>query len=201
MDCQEIERLLARYLDDDLGAEDRLAMEEHLARCYTCGEELADLRAVLAACDRVLTPPPLKHRFEDLIPHLHTQPPVVQTKRSVWRDVFRTAAAAAMVLLMVGTVDAAVGGMRHVFRTTERALREAPKPNEAGQGLLGWRERIAWAEVACQITEPKEEEKTAEKPEPQKPENTTGLPSRDNRMGVRFADNGDRNGEFRPFVG
>ena len=48
---------LSEYLDGDLGAADRAALERHLASCAACAEALAELRQV-AARAAALTPRP-----------------------------------------------------------------------------------------------------------------------------------------------
>lgn len=49
MDCREYSERVNEYLEGGLGAGERLALEEHLSRCPTCGRELALLRRTLAA--------------------------------------------------------------------------------------------------------------------------------------------------------
>jgi len=44
MECEHIENLLSSYLEDELSAEDRLAVEEHLRSCTDCSFLLDLLR-------------------------------------------------------------------------------------------------------------------------------------------------------------
>ena len=147
MKCQESQSLLFRYVDDDLGAEDRQALERHLAQCYDCQEDLYELQEVLALCDRALTPPPSAHRFKDLVGLLHAEPPPPMPAHSLWRDAFRMAVAAAMVLMLISTADFVVMHVRHAVQVAEQAIYAPLTADEFGQGLLGWRKRIAWAET------------------------------------------------------
>ena len=146
MTCQESQSLLIRYVDDDLGTEDRLAVERHLAACCPCREDVEELQEVLALCDRALTPPPSGHRFEDLIGLLHAAPPVPLRQNSLWRDAFRMAIAAAMVLMLISTADFVVTQVRHVVRVAEQVIYAPMTPDEYGQGMIGWQKRIAWAD-------------------------------------------------------
>src|SRR5690242_10748436 len=47
-DWDEQRERLSAYLDDELGAEERAALERHLPGCARCQAELADLRDVRA---------------------------------------------------------------------------------------------------------------------------------------------------------
>lgn len=49
---------LSEYLDDELGAAERIALEEHLRSCARCREDLDDLRAVVARAATLVSVPP-----------------------------------------------------------------------------------------------------------------------------------------------
>ena len=45
MDCKDVSRLMAAYLDNEVTAEERRQIEAHLAGCLRCRKELADMAA------------------------------------------------------------------------------------------------------------------------------------------------------------
>jgi anti-sigma factor RsiW len=47
--CRDVVALLTEYMEGDLPAKDRAALETHLAGCVACGAYLASLRATRAA--------------------------------------------------------------------------------------------------------------------------------------------------------
>ena len=49
---------LSEYLDDELGAAERSALDEHLRSCARCREDLDDLRAVVARAAALVSVPP-----------------------------------------------------------------------------------------------------------------------------------------------
>jgi anti-sigma factor RsiW len=53
--CDSVVRLLSPYLDDELSAPDRAAVEAHLRECAKCPERLADLKATQAAMSAYFT--------------------------------------------------------------------------------------------------------------------------------------------------
>jgi hypothetical protein len=70
MECTEVRGRLERYLDNDLPASLRQAMDAHLAHCYLCQEELNGIVTVLDLCRDVLRHPDPQPRFEALVPTL-----------------------------------------------------------------------------------------------------------------------------------
>ena len=51
--CRRAVSLMAAYLDDALGPQDRARLEAHLAACPHCSEYLAQIRATVEALGRV----------------------------------------------------------------------------------------------------------------------------------------------------
>ena len=186
MTCREAKSLMSRFVDADLGTEDRQAMERHLALCESCRDEVETLRNVLAVCERVLTPPPSAHRFERLVGLLHPAPPEPVRAFSLWREAFRLVAAAAMILMLISTADFVVMHVRHVVQVAEKTIYAPLTPDEFAKGPLGWRQRIAWAEslgdflFASPVPKPNATTPEAD-PEPST-ENTTWIPLRHPRF-------------------
>ena len=56
MNCKQIDELLADYLGNELHADQRLAVESHLADCPTCRAEVASLSDTLAVLARLEAP-------------------------------------------------------------------------------------------------------------------------------------------------
>jgi anti-sigma factor RsiW len=67
--CQWVVELLDDHLDGMLSAEERAAVEAHLADCGSCRAYLAQLRAVVTVSARLRAhdvPPPLLHALFDV---------------------------------------------------------------------------------------------------------------------------------------
>jgi anti-sigma factor (TIGR02949 family) len=68
LDCGDVTRRLAEYLDDALPPDQRQGVEEHLAACEACRTTLRELRATIDLLGRLPpepTPPDLKSRLRD----------------------------------------------------------------------------------------------------------------------------------------
>jgi hypothetical protein len=99
MTCDEIREWLGPYLDDEVAAEARRAVDAHVSACAECSRELKSLRALadrLAQPDGVRVPPELWPAIEARLPattsHRHR---IIFTFR-------RMAAVAAVLLIAVG---------------------------------------------------------------------------------------------------
>lgn len=57
MDCDEVRDLLPAYIDEELPADERRAIGQHLAGCTTCAEALASLEGLRATIKRAGTFP------------------------------------------------------------------------------------------------------------------------------------------------
>lgn len=69
--CQEIRRRLDAYVDGELADAEARAVEEHLAACERCAEQLAFERALLDGLKRRLrdadVPPGLRGKIRDAL--------------------------------------------------------------------------------------------------------------------------------------
>lgn len=105
MDCDAVREQLGPYLDDELGSEASRPVEEHLATCRACADELESLRelaADLAWQGPTSVPDTLWTSIEerlDLVSAKSPQRLAVGTRLRVFR---RPLAAAASILLAVG---------------------------------------------------------------------------------------------------
>ena len=66
MDCATVQEKLVDYASGDLSRVCRDRVENHLAHCYYCQEELDDIEAVLALCRQVLRHPRPHNGFRAL---------------------------------------------------------------------------------------------------------------------------------------
>lgn len=112
MQCEHAQELFSDYLTGEMDRALAVSMENHLAACAVCREEVAGLRRVWAALDAmpVADPPPLFH--EELMRRLEVErAPAdgVATPRQKtwdWRALFRPRqlafAATALIFLLAG---------------------------------------------------------------------------------------------------
>jgi anti-sigma-K factor RskA len=112
MDCHEIEELSGAYALDALSPEERKAVDEHLAECPKCAQEIRQLQAVVdlfpLSVPGVEPPPRMKERIFAKI-HDNNTPQTQRTvtprsvrkaRDTVWTPVF--AAIAAVLLISFG---------------------------------------------------------------------------------------------------
>jgi len=88
MTCAELEILLCDYTDGTLRAEEKAALEKHLAECPACAELAADIASVTAFIERVETvepPPELVTRILHQIPDGRLK---LTDPRSWWANLF-----------------------------------------------------------------------------------------------------------------
>ena len=88
MNCSELEILLADYVDGTLRAEDRTALEMHLAECAGCAELARDAAGAVAFMERAATveaPPELVTR---ILFEITSGPSHAQVKPSWTRRIF-----------------------------------------------------------------------------------------------------------------
>jgi len=115
MICQETQRLLDAYVDNELDLRGALEVEEHLARCPACGAEEKNLRELQASARANLTryrmPPQLEARLRTVLHAEEAPTPAASASapparaalptRHDWRWAALAPAAAAAVLLVV----------------------------------------------------------------------------------------------------
>jgi anti-sigma factor RsiW len=71
MDCKDISRLMAAYLDNEVTAEERRQIESHLAGCPRCRKELAETAAARDS---------LRHAFKETADE-------VPVPRDTWKQI------------------------------------------------------------------------------------------------------------------
>lgn len=87
MTCERIEELLSAYLEGELGASERAAVEDHLAACPACAELLAGLREVAGAMAAMAAFPEAEPS-PALMARLYGIPERQAVKKSWFRPVF-----------------------------------------------------------------------------------------------------------------
>jgi anti-sigma factor RsiW len=123
-----VQDCLSAYLENDLSPVDRSAVEEHLAACTVCAEDLRDLRQAVALLRRLPTPEPppfLASRVMARIADGEAEPArwrrwLAQASAPVIAAPLAAAAAALAVFLLAGAPD-------------ERATRIAERPPRVPQ--------------------------------------------------------------------
>jgi Putative zinc-finger len=118
MSDQWTERL-SDYLDDELSAAEREALEAHLLECAECGHTLHELRAVVARAGQVADREPPQDLWPAIAarlttPHLEVladEPATSRSKRRVSFSIPQLAAASVAIMLMsAGTMYLVVRG-------------------------------------------------------------------------------------------
>jgi hypothetical protein len=107
MDCTEVKELLSAYFDDELAAQKRTAVSEHLAGCAECSTELAGferLSELARALDTPMSPPHMWSHLEQQLEEGRNSQKVQLTSRSPsqYFPVQRLVAVAAAILVAVG---------------------------------------------------------------------------------------------------
>ena len=87
MTCAELEILLCDYVDGTLRAEEKTALESHLAGCNACAELAKDVAGVTAFIQTVAPAEPPAELLTRILHELPTGRPATE-KRSWWRKLF-----------------------------------------------------------------------------------------------------------------
>jgi anti-sigma factor RsiW len=82
MDCEEIRERLSAYVDDDLDRASKAVVEEHLASCKACQQEVASLKALvreLGALESVEPPKDFLNQLNERIEARSWFPKILRT--------------------------------------------------------------------------------------------------------------------------
>ncbi|MBI5379111.1 MAG: zf-HC2 domain-containing protein [Nitrospirae bacterium] len=104
MSCDEIREKLSLYLEEELPDTEREALDRHLAACAACAETLSLLREVstgLRRMEEAEPPPRLARKIQEAIADNARRQ---RARPAWWRSWAPALAAAAVVLLTIGTV-------------------------------------------------------------------------------------------------
>lgn len=96
---------LSTYLDGDLSAEERLAVEAHLETCEACRSELVDLREIVHRASALETVSPPRDLWPGIVARIEEPPDVIELKpRWSWTLMPQFAAAAMVALVLLTAV-------------------------------------------------------------------------------------------------
>jgi len=126
---------LSEYLDDELPAGDRAALEAHLATCRACGDTLAGLRAVVARAGALTPRPPAADLWPGIEPRLGARDNVVPLRQPRTRHFSFTLSqlvAASLALMVVS--GSGVWIIQHGGRATSGPA-VAAEPASTGRAL------------------------------------------------------------------
>ena len=126
MNCDRCQALIDDYVDDALPAEERAAVEQHLARCAACRATAEDFRAIrLAAADLERHTPPAR-----VWPRLSAALEQERARPRRWARVgWQPLAVAATLLLIVGGTSWVVWKQLGTADTAHTATTQAPAAN------------------------------------------------------------------------
>lgn len=105
MTCEQIDQQLDAYLDGTLDATSRTVVDAHLASCATCQAQSRELRAVLAAAERLprsIAPP--RNLWPAISSRLPARVGSPAATRPVWRRWAPLAAAAVLLIAVTAIV-------------------------------------------------------------------------------------------------
>jgi len=83
MNCEEYSGLFAGWMDDQLSAADRIKMENHLAHCAACREELAVMQRTWDIMGEITTPEPSENMRANFQAMLNEVKKAEQTPKGV----------------------------------------------------------------------------------------------------------------------
>ena len=139
MQCQFAQELFSDHLSDSLDRAQKVSLENHLATCADCKEQVAGLRDVWAALDTLPVVEPPKFFHENIMDRIATEAAKEQEAALAsksqgwdWRSLFRARSlafgAAALVLLLgaFSVTQATHGGMFDISGWFAKSAPAAP---------------------------------------------------------------------------
>lgn len=130
MSCQEIRPNLNDFVDEELSEHERLRVEQHLAVCDTCRQDMTALRSLLAAA-RQLGPEVAPGR--DLWPTVESR---LESERSTARQWWLQLAAAGIALVILSVPLSVWWTGRNVDDSRATIEHELPTPSVSTQAQL-----------------------------------------------------------------
>ena len=116
-----LRELLSAYIDGEVSASETLRVEEHLARCQECRDELASLRSTVGLLRRLPELAVPRSFALSEAPQRRPTPTIVWTARLA-----TSAAAVLLVALLLGDIVGLVGQQRTLEDAVSRAEVQAP---------------------------------------------------------------------------
>lgn len=163
----QVAELLSAYIDDEVSVDERALVEEHLATCNSCVQDLATLRqtvTLLGELPRMAAPRPFTLRESDVRP-------VREPDRTVWwrlpwaQGLVGAVAVLLCVVVVGGVVLLGRGGMVGAPAAPEQIAREAlPAADDAANAEMAVETVVVEAETVVEAE--KEEQPAVEPAEP-----------------------------------
>lgn len=129
---------LSEYLDGELNASERQALESHLATCAACGQTLDELRRVVARAGSLEDRPPAKDLWSGVARRIGVSVPnavVDLTERRRRRFSFTMPQLAAAAVVLISASGAGVWAMVQDGRQPSAFSRPQASPNSS---LIAW---------------------------------------------------------------
>lgn len=108
MNCEQVQRDLSAWLDDELDELRRLELERHLAGCSSC-QRRADLLRTSRDALMAIGPEPAPPQFEDLLRHrlqaTHLGVERERPRRARWARLLAAALGAIAIILLIAYPD------------------------------------------------------------------------------------------------
>jgi anti-sigma factor RsiW len=121
--CGDIRTKLIDYVDEDLSHDERLSVELHVAKCYSCREEVEELARLLELCGAVLRHPNPRDRFEQLKEQLVSEEPQYEPVPPEWgrrrRKRWHKLAVAAAIIIVLAAAPFLVKGVVRLLAPVE----------------------------------------------------------------------------------
>ncbi len=157
-ECDKIKNLFGFYLYNDVTSDERIAVEDHIARCKKCAEDLRSRQEVL----KVIGPHPLPDMMPESVQDnfawnvykriagevLRQQPRQVFFRRFVMQPTI--AALALAIGVAIGSfwlhppVSTIVPGSSVITAKVEESIKESPQPAIRVEGVTDQRKRTAF---------------------------------------------------------
>jgi anti-sigma factor RsiW len=133
---------LSDYLDDELPAGERAAVESHLAACASCAQILADLKRVVARAQRLEARPPQSDLWTAIAAQIHQRPvskvvPFGARRRVTFTLPQLAAAAVLLIAVSAGLAWTVADRMRAETEvTTAQVAAPVPETMPAAPGAI-----------------------------------------------------------------
>lgn len=129
MSCQEIQHLLAEYVDGTLASTEKAQVEDHLAGCAQCAADVAELQRLVPMLRSLPDQQPPAELADEIFAVTTRRWPRFLKKRRLFRPRYAPISAAAAILVVVVAVIAVYGNLE--MSPFLPKLKQAPQPQMA----------------------------------------------------------------------
>ena len=132
MHCDKVREKFIAYVDDDVRFTERICVEVHVARCFSCKEELEELQNMQDICRKVVRYPGSDEKFEALQRRIAGQERSARSTRvwgaETWWNAATKLAAAAVVLFVLGVSSPFMREARNLAERFHQVTEESAGP-------------------------------------------------------------------------